>query len=87
MFLIQRNVGVILDKGKDKIPLSESDRKTLINQLHAYLCIKSNKVDRKQMVQAAKTLVHLVPSLTDSTDGEHAGFLSFGSHSTFHSVV
>lgn len=78
MFLIQRNCGEILDKGKDKnAPISEEDRKVLINQSHAYLSLKCNNVEKRHMIQLAKTLVYLVPSLTDLTEGEHAGFVCF----------
>lgn len=75
MFLLERNCGSILKKGKDKgAPLSEKDRKALITHAHAYLSLKCETVQKQHIVQVAKTLVFLVPSLTDTTEGEYAGF-------------
>lgn len=72
---MQRNCGSTLEKGKNKdVPLPEKDRKTLITHAHAYLSLKCEKIQKSHLALVAKTLVFLVPSLTDNTEGEHAGF-------------
>lgn len=72
---MERNCGTILQKGKNKdVPLPEKDRKTLINHAHAYLSLKCENVRKQHIVQVAKTLVTLVPSLIDTTEGEFEGF-------------
>lgn len=41
MFLIQRNCGSIVQKGKDtNVALSDTDRKTLIGHVHSYLALR-----------------------------------------------
>lgn len=78
MFLIQRNCGLILNKGKNRdSPLAESDRRALIIHSHAYLQLKCSSIENPYVVQVAKTLVFLVPSLHDTTAGDHAGFVRF----------
>lgn len=72
---MERNCGTILQKGKNKdVPLPEKDRKTLIKHAHAYLSLKCENVRKQHIVQVAKTLVTLVPSLIDTTEGEFEGF-------------
>lgn len=75
-FFIQRNIGGIIDKGKDKnVPLSESDRKMVINHAHAYLSMKCQEVKKEHIIQVAKSLVYMMPCLSDSTEGDHAGYV------------
>lgn len=78
MFFIQRNLGELIEKGKQKdVVLSEADRKVVITQVHAYTSLKFVRVEKHHIVQAAKTIVALMPSLMDKTDGEYGGFVSF----------
>lgn len=77
MFLMQRNCGKILKEGKvGTNVLIEADRKNLITHTHAYLAQKCSSIERKDLILAAKTLVSIVPCLKDTTEGEHAGFVS-----------
>lgn len=73
MFLIQRQCGSILKKDA----LSEIERKSLINNCHAYLMCKSDNIKREHILQVAKTLVCLVPALKDSSEGKNAGYVRF----------
>lgn len=76
MFFIQRNCGPILQRGKDKgVALKEQDRKALINHAHAYLSLKCKNIRKEDLILVSKTLVFIVPSLVDTTEGEHAGFV------------
>lgn len=56
-------------------PIAEKDRKMLITQVHAYLTLKCENVKKVHVVQAAKTLVCMVPNLKDTTQGEMAGYV------------
>lgn len=77
-FLIQRNSGELLQNSKtENGPISDRNRILLINQVHAYLKLKFENVKKTHMVQAAKTLVFMVPRLKDKTEGEMAGFVCF----------
>lgn len=71
-FLIQRNCGEILKDG----PKTDADRKTLIKHAHVYLSTKFDKVEKDHILLLARTLVVLVPSLYDTSEGEYAGFVS-----------
>lgn len=78
MFMRQRGCANILEKGKNKNTiLPESERKTLINHAHAYLALKCVKIEKHHLIHTAKTLVFIVPSLHDSSEGEHAGYVRY----------
>lgn len=47
----------------------------LITQVYAYLALTFGDVKKNHMVQAAKTLTFMVPSLKDTSEGEMAGFV------------
>lgn len=77
-FLIQRHCGEILERGKNKdAQISEEDRKLLIKNAFAYISAKFHQVQKFHIVLLAKTLVSLVPCLTDSSEGEYSGFVCF----------
>lgn len=78
MFLILRNCGTILKNGKNKYShIADKDRKALINHSHTYLQLKCTNITKPHVVQLAKTLVFSVPSLSDTPEGENAGFVCF----------
>lgn len=73
-----------MEKAKKKnMVLLEVDRKVLINHVHAYLDHKCKIIERQHLVQVAKTLVFIMPGLTDSNGGEHAGYVSLYSKNAF----
>lgn len=78
MFLMQRHCGDILDKGRDaETVFTESDRKTLITHIHAYLALKCTSIEKRHIALVAKLLVMVVPKLKDDSTGEHAGYVFF----------
>lgn len=73
-----RHCGDILKKKHDEIPLlTESERKILITNAHAYLALKCKKIEKRHIATVARLLVLVVPVLTDNSVGEHAGFVWF----------
>lgn len=72
MFLIQRNCGELVKEGLK----TDEDRRTLLKHAFVYLQTKFDEVEKDHIVLLARTLVVLVPSLTDASEGEYAGFVS-----------
>lgn len=78
MFLLQRNCGRILEKGRDSAcVLPEDERKILIAHAQTYLIQKCTLIEKGHIALVAKTLVFLNPKLKDNSVGEHAGYVCF----------
>lgn len=73
LYLIQQNCGEILNGG----PKTDGEMKTLMKHLHAYLSTQFEKVGKDHIALTARTVVILIPSLSDETKGENAGFESY----------